>query len=66
MLSGHETSILLALASLTMTASAVDYVTLTTATASKNVSEGDLVEIVGTNKNNYGTADCIDANCESR
>ena len=45
-------SILLALASLTMTASAVDYVTLTTATASKNVSAGDLVEMVGTNKNN--------------
>lgn len=59
-------SILLALASLTMTASAVDYVTLTAATASKNVSAGDLVEVVGTNKNNYGTADSIDGNYESR
>ena len=49
-----------------MTASAVDYVTLTTATASKNVTAGDLVEVVGTNKNNYGTADSIDGNCESR
>ncbi|MFP6865529.1 MAG: hypothetical protein VCA35_06265 [Roseibacillus sp.] len=59
-------SILLALASLTMTASAVDYGTLTTATASKNVTAGDLVEVMGTNKNNYGTADSIDGNCESR
>jgi hypothetical protein len=59
-------SILLALASLTMTASAVDYVTLTTATASKNVSAGDLFEVVGTNKKNYGTADCSAGNCESR
>ena len=45
---------LLALASFTLTASAIEYVTLTTKTPTKNVSAGDLVELVGTNMNNNG------------
>lgn len=48
--------VLTALASLTLTASAVEYVTLTPTSTSKNVAAGDLIELVGTNMNNNGLA----------
>ena len=40
-------------------AHAIEYVTLTKNTTTRNVNATDLVEVVGTNKNNYGTADSL-------
>lgn len=50
-------SILLILAFLTAPVQAVQYVTLTQNTPTRTLNATDLVELVGTNKNNYGTAD---------
>jgi hypothetical protein len=49
--------LLSALSLLALPVHAIEYVTLTSTTASRTLNATDLVEVVGTNKNNYGTSD---------